>query len=240
MCVFLCLNFNLKRKISHLKRNCFYLLIFMISSDCSQGVVVVKEAFLDYSINLILAKNNYDELKISKLRYGLEAFYMLFVKLSAIILLAIILGLFKEVLLFILIYTPLRGFGFGFHANSSLQCWLISVPVFIVIPFLSKVLTIPLIVVHAIILLSTVSYLLYAPADSKKKPLVNMKKRLINKSLMVIIGLIYLFATIFIQNHVVINSIMFSCLWQAICVNPKMYKLFHQPFQNYKNYNSSV
>ncbi len=200
----------------------------------------MKKKFLDYSMNLIKEKNNYSDIKLAELKYGLEAFYMLATKLLVIFVLAIVLGLFKELMLFMFFYTPLRGLGFGFHANSSIECWIISLPTFIIIPFLAKTLSIPIYIIHIIILFSVISFLFFAPADSHKKPLVNTKKRLINKSILVIISLIYLFLTIIIKNELIINTLMFASLWQAICVNPLIYKLFNQPFNNYKTYLKEV
>ena len=200
----------------------------------------MKKKFLDYSMNLIKEKNNYNDIKLAEIRYGLEAFYMLTTKLLVIFALAIVLGLFKELMLFMILYTPLRGLGFGFHANSSIECWLISVPCFIIIPFLAKTLSIPLYIIHIIILFSVISFLFFAPADSHKKPLINTRKRLIDKTILIVIGLIYLFLTIFIKNTLIINTLMFASLWQAICVNPLIYKLFNQPFNNYKTYLKEV
>ena len=200
----------------------------------------MKKKFLDYSMKLLKEKNNYNETKLAELRYGLEAFYMLSTKMLVIFALAIALGLFKELMLFMIFYTPLRGLGFGFHTNSSLECWIISVPCFIIIPFLAKTLSIPLYLIHIIILFSIVSFLFFAPADSYKKPLINTKKRLMNKSILIVIGLVYLFLTLFIKNNLIINTLMFASLWQAVCVNPLLYKLFNQPFNNYKTYLKEV
>ena len=96
----------------------------------------MKDKFLNYSISKIKSKNNFDDIKIAELRYGLEAFYMLFTKMGVIILINLVLGLTKELILFLIFFTPLRGFGFGFHAKTNFQCWLISLPLFIIIPYL--------------------------------------------------------------------------------------------------------
>lgn len=196
----------------------------------------MKQKFLNYAMNSIKRNNDFNETKLAELKYGLEAFYMLTSKMLVLFGIALILKLQKELILFILLYSPLRGFGFGFHANSSLECWLISIPIFTIIPFLAHSFIIPTIIVQIIILLSTISFLFFAPADTKYKPLINTKKRLINKSLLVIVSIIYLFLTLFIKNSLIINTLMFACLWQAICVNPLLYKLFKQPFNNYKTY----
>ncbi len=200
----------------------------------------MKQKFLTYSLNIINKNNNYDEIKLAELKYGLEGFYITLTKMSIYILISIIFGVFKEFLLFLAFFSPLRGFGFGFHAKNSLGCWLVTTPVFACIPILAKNIFIPNLIVHCFIIFAIISFYLFAPADTKSKPLVNKKKRLLNKCIIVLISIIYLFLTLFFKNHLFINTIMFACLWEAICVNPLMYKIFGQPFNNYKTYLSTV
>ena len=200
----------------------------------------MKQLFLNSSISLIQKSNNYSEEKLAELRYGLETFYTMITKLGTIFILAALFHLLKELLLFLIFYTPLRSLGFGFHANNSIECWIISVPIFLLLPFLAKIIILPNIISIIIMALSTISFLLFAPADTKKKPLINHKKRLINKSLVVIISIFYLYTPLFIQNQVIINTITYACLWQAICVNPLLYALFKQPYNNYKKYIKEV
>ena len=100
----------------------------------------MKEIFLRYSINKINSKNNYDEERLAELKYGLETFYMLITKMSVYIILAIFFNLLKELLIFLAFYIPLRGVGFGFHANNSKQCWIITGFIFIIFPYLAKIL----------------------------------------------------------------------------------------------------
>lgn len=200
----------------------------------------MKDKFLNYSISKIKSKNNFDDIKIAELRYGLEAFYMLFTKMVVIILINLVLGLTKELILFLIFFTPLRGFGFGFHAKTNFQCWLISLPLFIIIPYLIHYMDMNFITTIIITIFALISFLLFGPADTLKKPLINYKKRLINKFILVCVCLLYLFLINFIQNDLIVNSITFACLWQSICVNPLMYKLFNQPFNNYKVYLNEV
>lgn len=196
----------------------------------------MKNKFLNYSMNLIKRNNDFDEIKLEEIAYGLEAFYMLCTKLIVIIAISIIFNVFQELILFLAIYTPLRGLGFGFHANSNIECWLISIPTFTIIPLMIKYLTFSPVIAQVIIIFSAISFLFFGPADTINKPLINTKKRLVDKSLLVIITLIYLFLTVIIENTILLNTITVACLWQAICVNPLMYKLFKQPYNNYKNY----
>ncbi len=196
----------------------------------------MKEKFLSYSMTTIKANNNFDEIKLAELKYGLETFYMLISKMLVFVILAAIFHVLPEFLLFILFYTPLRGFGFGFHANNSKQCWLITSIAFLLFPILSSILKIPLIIVHIFMILCIINFLFFAPADTKKKPLINTKKRLTNKIIIISISLCYLLISVIVKNNLIINSIMFACIWQAVCTNPLTYKIFKQPFNNYLNY----
>ena len=200
----------------------------------------MKQKFLAYSINKIKINHNYDDVRIAELKYGLESFYMLSSKLVVIFILSILLKLHRELLLFLAFYIPLRGFGFGFHANSSFECWIISIITLIIFPFLAKTIYLPKIIIQILIIVSLISFLSFAPADTKNRPLINKRKRTINKLLIVTVSFIYLILTFFIKSSLLINSIMLASIWQAICINPLCYKLFKQPYNNYKNYVNTV
>ena len=64
----------------------------------------MKEKFLDFSINLIEKYQNISEGDIPKLRYGLEGLYLTFTKMIVIFLLAIVLGIFKEILILLFFF----------------------------------------------------------------------------------------------------------------------------------------
>ena len=81
-------------------------------------------------------------------------------------------------------------------------------------------------------------YLLFAPADTKKRPLPNKKKRIIRKIITVMIGIIYTLIIIFINNQYWTGIILSSLIIQAIVISPLTYRLFNQPYNNYKMLNT--
>lgn len=196
----------------------------------------MKLAFLNFAMNQITATNKYDKTRLAELRYGLETFYMTFTKLIVLFTISIILNIYKEFGLLLLVYSPLRGLGFGFHANTSIECWIVSSIIFLLLPLIAKNFIIPSIAIQITIIISTIVFLIFAPADTVKKPLINKKKRLINKSLIIVVSIVYLILTFYIKNAIINNIIMFACAWEAICVEPLIYKLFKQPYNNYKRY----
>ena len=77
----------------------------------------MKKNFLNFAINCIKESHpDYDDIKIAEMRYSLEGFYLSFTKLIIIAAFSLILGVFKEMLIMLVIFNVLRSTGFGLHA----------------------------------------------------------------------------------------------------------------------------
>jgi accessory gene regulator B len=186
-------------------------------------------------MNKLKSKNKYNEQRLIEMRYGLESFYLTITKLVVITILAILLGIFKEYIIFTLMYIPLRTVSFGWHANTTKACWIISPIAFLLIPYLGSILEINLITKIIVLFISLIIFYLYAPADTKKRPIVAPKRRLTFKLLSISVILIY---SIFIINFSTLttNLMILAIVYQCLLINPITYKLSNQPFDNYKNY----
>ena len=102
----------------------------------------MKDKFLNSSINFINKYGNYSDKDIKKLRYGLEGLYLTWTKVIFITFISIVLGIIKEVLIILLLFNFLRFFGFGFHAEKSSHCLILSTLIFVIIPYIFLQLTI--------------------------------------------------------------------------------------------------
>lgn len=194
----------------------------------------MKKRFLSTTVNFLKKYNEYTDEEIKKLNYGLEGLYLTLTKIVVIILLAFLLGIFKEVILILIFFNIIRFTGFGFHANKSWECLILSTSYFIIIPIIFLNINLSEFIKLIICLICIISYLLFAPADTVKRPLPNKKKRIIRKTFTVIIGIIY---TTLIFIFPKLSTVLLSALViQAIIINPLLYKLFGQPYNNYKNY----
>lgn len=198
----------------------------------------MKRKFVNMMLRIVKKEKNYSEDEIEVMKYAIECIYLTGTKIVVITILAYIFGIFHEYLLFILFYAPLRLLSFGWHANTSKECWIISISAFIFIPYLCSILNIPLYVKIIALIMCLVACTLYAPADTKKRPIVSSKRRLFFKASTLIILFIYSFYII--RNSNLISNIMLtSLLYQSLLINPLIYKLSHQSFNNYKAYNLS-
>lgn len=195
----------------------------------------MKDIFIDKSMNFILKYNNYSIDEQERLKYGLTSIYLLITKLLVIIACSLILNIGKEVLIFLLIYNGIRLFSFGLHATKSWICLLSSTVIFIGIPFLSSTISINIVIKTIINVISIILLFKNSPADTYKRPIVNKNRRLTYRYLTVIISIIYSFLSIF-TNNFMSNCFMFSLLVQDFITSPLIYKLFHLPYNNYKNY----
>ncbi len=195
----------------------------------------MKKLFLDKSVSFITKYNKYSKKDIDKLRYGLEGLYLTITKTIIILLLSLLLGIFKEVIIVIILFNIIRYTGFGFHAEKSYQCLITSTIFFICIPLFFLKTSLDFNIQIIISIFCIYSYLLFAPADTVKRPLPNKKKRIIRKILTTLIGIIYLLLIILLRNNYLSALLLSSLVIEAIIISPITYKIFKQPYNNYKN-----
>ena len=201
----------------------------------------MKKKFLDWSMNII-KKNypDYDDDKLAEVKYGLEGLYLSITKMFIIIPVSILTGNFFYMLILLICFNILRKTGFGLHATTSLICLMSSITIFIGGPFLCKVITTPLFVKLFISIISIISLYLYAPADTKKRPLINRKRCLKYKYITIINACTISIISMLVTNNTLSNILLLSVVIEAIMVNKLTYKIFNLSFDNYKNYNMSI
>lgn len=181
-------------------------------------------------------EKNEEELEI--IEYGLEALYLTFTKIIIILLLSIILDIFKETILMILFYNVIRLFAFGLHAKNSANCFIMSAILFIGGTYLAIYIDIPIILKIILSITCIVLIIIYAPADTEKRPLINVKKRKRFKILSTITSLIITFLIIYFNDKYISNFMLIGMIESTIMILPITYKLYGLPYNNYKNYSN--
>lgn len=183
---------------------------------------------------------NYSKEKIEEIMYGVEGIYLTISKTIVIFTLALIFGIFKELIFLLIAFNFIRLFAFGMHANNSLTCLLFSGTLFICGSYLCKIITIPNYVLYALYLIALILISVYAPADTVKRPLIKKKKRKIFKVLSIIMTITYFIITLFIKDKLIINSLILGLIIECILILPITYKVFKMPYKNYANYGLSA
>ena len=193
----------------------------------------MKNIFVNHSLNIIKNNKDCDEIEIKKLRYGLEGLYSFVTKSTIILLLNLLVGTIKEFVAFFISFALIRAFAFGVHAKTNIGCWITSIIVNVGIPLLIKYFFISKIYLIIISVITTIIISIFAPADTRKRPLKNINKRRQDKILAIIVSIIYLIMIILLNNYI-IYCLTYALLYESIMVNPLTYMITKQSYNNYK------
>lgn len=196
----------------------------------------MKNFIINSCMKYIEKNTDYNDIKLKEIKYGLISIYLMITKLIIIFTLAILLRIFKEVIIFLLIYNILRTPSFGLHATKSWICLLSSTLLFIGIPYLCLILNIP-IIIKCIIGVAGIYFMFKnSPADTYKKPIINKNKRNLYKFISTIICIIMALLSLYIKNNFVSNCLIFTIILQNCMISPTVYKIFKLPYNNYIEY----
>lgn len=144
-------------------------------------------------------------------RYGMEMLISLIVNFGLTLIIGLLLGIFKEVLIYLLAWGSLRLFSGGRHAANHLNCISIFITVMVLVIFISKFLVVRIDIRNIEIAVFIVAFILnslYA-GNQKTDPRRKIKNKkitimiLIIQFVIVIIGSIMQFRTSINQLHLV-------------------------------------
>ncbi len=195
----------------------------------------MRKVIIDKLMNYITKRKKLDEDSKAIIKYGLESIYILITKSIVIFTIACLLGIFKEMITFLLLFNVIRTYAHGLHATKSYICLIVSSLCFIILPYISKIITIPdmLKIIMGIIL--TILIFKNSPADTHKKPIVSKKIRKKLKIKSTIIAVIFVVLSLFVNNFIS-NCLLLSLLLETIFISPLTYKIFKLPYNNYLTY----
>ena len=204
-------------------------------------VMEMKKKILNHCMEVVKNKYpEYDEDKLEIINYGLESIYLTFTKIIIIFVLAIILNIWKEVLLLLAFYNLIRVSAFGMHAKKSIHCLIISLTLFIGGVYLCRYLVIPLILKVVLSIICIILIAKYAPADTEKRPIINKKLRKKYKIISVIISGIFAISIVLLSDKSISNYLLLGMIEATIMLLPITYKIFDLPYDNYKKYLNEV
>ena len=162
------------------------------------------------------------------------------VKLTVVLIIAILTKTIEETALLILFYAGIRTFSYGIHAKSNIACWITTLIMYNGFPYIISTITIPKLIGYIILAVALISMILWAPADTPKRPLIRKKHRLKCKILSCLIVLIYTIIFSFNNISIINNAMLFALIIQMLIINPLTYKITNTQFNNYKYYKKNI
>jgi len=194
---------------------------------------MIKNIIINNLMNLITSNTNFNKVKIQEIKYGLEAIYGNVSKFTVFFIVNFLIGNFLNAFLFFIFYVPIKSFGWGFHAKTSLQCWILSVIGFIGFPLLTNHFYFDFYSKFILCITFLLAMWCWAPADTPKRPLINPKIRKRLQFSAVLTTIIYSFL---VFNTELTNTILLVLLFQTFLINPFTYIAFNTQYNNYLYY----
>ena len=195
----------------------------------------MKEVFLNHTMNFIASnQKDLNQEDKEKLAYGLEGLYMSITKLVIIFLIAFLLGFIKEFIITLIFFNIIRFPGFGFHASKSVVCLIASTLLILGLPYLFTNIEVSLTIKIILCIVSVITFIICAPADTYKRPLTNKRKRIVRKICACSLAVIYSVLIIVFNGYEISNLLMAALLIETILISPIMYLIFKEPYRNYK------
>lgn len=191
------------------------------------------------SEKITLAINGYlnkNELEFQKMKLGIEIILINISKISVILLLSASLNLFKESLLMLLVFAIIRKSTFGIHAKSSLGCTIISIIMFVLVPYVSYHIKINNYIVFSIFVIINILLYKYAPADTENQPLIGKKLRSKLKNEAILTGIFLMLITLIVPYSVVKVLITLAAIFAVLTILPITYNLLKRRYKNYEKY----
>ncbi len=179
-----------------------------------------------YIVKKMRDNNTIDEENMDMHIFGLEILLITIIKYLGLFIMALLLGVIKEAIAFIIAFSMLRIQAGGVHLKSFWQCFIITNIITFSCIFLSKALPINHTPLYSVVMLiiSAILVLVFAPVDTENKRLSELEKKLYKRRsiYVIIIGSIITISLGLIYSSLIIygNIVSMGFLCEGITLIP--------------------
>ena len=153
----------------------------------------------------------------SVIEFGIGILLSKMLNLITEIIIGCLFSTFWETIVFLLAFSFLRSYAGGFHASSSLKCYISSSAIMAAALLIIRYADMPIASI-AFALFGTVICLLLAPVESKNKPLEQVEKIVYRRRMMIILFVILSVMTVscFLHVHFIFTTLSVVLLIEGI------------------------
>lgn len=119
--------------------------------------------------------------------YGFDMGLTVVLNLISTILVGVIMGMVFESIAFLAFYIPLRSYAGGYHANTPLRCYIISVFIIFAILTFCKYLPYSFLLYGSLFGIGIVACTFLCPVQDNNKPLDNVERKRYKKNSIIIL-----------------------------------------------------
>ena len=199
------------------------------------------DKFCDYITKKIKENSpEMDEEKELVIDFGVRLIFGELPKILILFLIGFILGIGWYTLLAFLLLCPYRSFTGGFHLKTHLGCMICTILLYCGPVILAKYTNITpdyvkYIVIAIIGIISSILINIYAPADTENIPILSKEDRKRKKVLAYISLIILILISIFIQDKVVSQMLIYGIVFQTLTITRIAYKITNNKY-GYEEY----
>ena len=175
-------------------------------------------------------------IELTKIRLGVEILLISVIKLCIVYSLAITLGVLEFTLITHGAFMLVKRYSFGLHALNSTVCTISSCFMFVLVPWMLSGVAIgnQSVILVFIVVISVL--FLFAPADTKSRPLIGAKRRTQLRIKAVICGIVLFILTLLIPSEQVKFLLVLGAVYQSVAILPLTYILLGRSRKNYERY----
>ena len=193
------------------------------------------DKFCEFLTNRIRKKMpEIDDEKAEIIHYGLQNIIGELPKTFLVIVIAYLLGIWKETLLTFLLLIPYKNASGGFHLKTHLGCILGTTIFFCGIPILAKIVFLngifKYIVIASIWIFGMCMIKLYAPADTENLPILRKKDRRKQQMISYITFTIGFIIAGIVNHQVISNIIILGYFLQSLTITKLAYRLTNNKY----------
>ena len=199
------------------------------------------DKFCDYITKKIKENSpEMDEEKELVIDFGVRLIFGELPKILILFLIGFILGIGWYTLLAFLLLCPYRSFTGGFHLKTHLGCMICTILLYCGPVILAKYTNITpdyvkYIVIAIIGIISSILINIYAPADTENVPILSKKDRKRKKILAYISLIILILISIFVQDKVISQMLIYGIVFQTLTITRIAYKITNNKY-GYEEY----
>ncbi len=199
------------------------------------------DKFCDYITKKIKENSpEMDEEKELVIDFGVRLIFGELPKILILFLIGFILGIGWYTLLVFLLLCPYRSFTGGFHLKTHLGCMICTILLYCGPVILAKYTNITpdyvkYIVIAIIGIISSILINIYAPADTENIPILSKKDRKRKKILAYISLIILILISIFVQDKVISQMLIYGIVFQTLTITRIAYKITNNKY-GYEEY----
>ena len=176
-----------------------------------------------------------DDERIEIIDYGLKMIIGEVPKLIIMLLIAYFLGVLPLTILSYIILLPYAIFADGAHAKSHIGCIIATPTIYCGGVILSQNLFQEMnlekyLLTLAVWIFGMAMCIIYAPADTESVPILRKKERKFKKIMACVTLTISLIVSVFLNNIVISNILVFGCLIRSIMMTRPMYIVFNNKY----------